>query len=78
MNEMSSILIRQKILGPQEYKLLWEKGKGFVVRKNGSITNYYGNDEKVARRRFSSKISRLKTKKGMGYTYDCMRRHPNG
>ena len=53
---MSSILIREKRIGTQLYKLLWEKDEGFVVRENGYIVNHYGRDEKIARKKFSQKI----------------------
>lgn len=61
---MSSILIREKRIGTQNYKLLWEKDNGYVVRENGYVCNHYGRvDEKVARRRFSSKIYNIKNPK---------------
>ncbi len=60
---MSSILVREKRIGTQNYKLLWEKDDGFVVRENGYIVNYYGRDERKARKNFSSKIWNIKNPK---------------
>lgn len=61
---MSSNLIREKRIGTQNYKLVWEKDMGFVVRENGYLSNHYGRiDEKVARKKFSAKIYNIKNPK---------------
>ena len=57
---MSSITLREVRIGTQNYKLIWEKDEGFVVRENGYIVNRYGLDEKIARKKFSSKIYNIK------------------
>jgi hypothetical protein len=61
---MSSILIREKKIGTQYYELLWEKDKGYVVRKNGYIANHYGGISKAnALKRFSSKLYNIRKSK---------------
>ena len=61
---MSSILIRGKRVGTQNYRLLWEKDKGYVVRENGYEVNHYGGiSKKKALQRFSSKLYNIKNPK---------------
>jgi hypothetical protein len=59
---MSSILLKRIQIDQEDISLEWDKDKGFISRIDGRISNYYGRDEKKARKLFSAKLNYLRKK----------------
>ena len=62
---MSSTLIKKVKIEDDYYELEWDKHYSFVIRENGNIINYCGRNEKLAKKKFSSKIYYEKKRRGI-------------